>query len=165
MQNMCSGTGPLQVKNEQEALFLACEMERRAIRVYERGQLLCQDPAVKALLQRLHDDEKMHLAKFARMGSCSMEATDQEQQLLLKSYAAQVLFPGGLMQAHREGALDDLVSLISFARDSEETAVKCYLEFSASCEKEAAREMFLSIAQEEQGHLYALEEQLKDKET
>ncbi len=161
MQKMCSGMGPLQVKNEQEALFLACEMERRAIRVYERGLVICQDPAIKALLARLHDDEKVHLSKFSRMGGCSLEATDREQQLLLKSYAAQVLFPGGLMQVHREGALSSLHSLLAFARDSEETAVDCYREFSSSCERAEARDMFLAIAGEEQTHLAALEGQLE----
>jgi rubrerythrin len=113
--------GPLQVKSEQEALFLACEMERRAIRVYERGVAISRDPAMKALLQEFHDDEKVHLLKFSKMGKCSLEITDQEQQLLLKSYAAQVLFPGGLMQAQREGALSSMRALILFSRDNEET--------------------------------------------
>ena len=161
MQNMCSGMGPLQVQNEQEALFLACEMERRAIRVYERGLIVCQAPAIKALLQRFHDDEVVHLAKFSRMGNCSMEATDQERQMLLKSYAAQILFPGGLMQVQREGALGSQKSLLAFARDSEETAVRSYREFSSSCDRPEARDMFLAIAGEEQMHLAALEEQLK----
>ncbi len=161
MQNMCSGMGSLQIKSEQEALFLACEMERRAIRVYERGMMLSHDPAIQLLLQRLHNDEKKHLANFSRLGKCSSEITDQEQQLLLKSYAAQVLFPGGLMQAQREGALSSLHSLLAFARDSEETAVRCYGEFASSCEKPEARDMFLTIAQEEKGHLLTLEEQLR----
>jgi rubrerythrin len=161
VQNMCSGMGSLQVKSEQEALFLACEMERRAIRVYERGVMISHDPAIKVLLQKLHDDEKAHLTKFSKMGNCSNEITDREQQLLLKSYAAQVLFPGGLMQAHREGALDSLHSLLEFSRDSEETAVRSYTEFAASCQTAEARNMFLSIAQEEQSHLVALEEQLE----
>ncbi len=161
MQNMCSGTGPLQVKSEQEALFLACEMERRAVRVYERGVMISHDPAIKALLQKLHDDEKAHLAKFSKMGNCSVEITDQEQQLLLKSYAAQVLFPGGLMQAQREGALLSMQSLLLFSRDSEETAVRTYKEFASSCQQAEARDMFLAIAQEEQGHLAALDDQLK----
>ncbi len=160
MQNMCSGMGPLQVKSEQEALFLACEMERRAIRVYERGVMLTHDPAIQLLLQRLHNDEKKHLTNFSRLGNCSFEINDQEQQLLLKSYAAQVLFPGGLMQAQREGALSSLHSLLVFARDSEATAVHCYKEFASSCENAEARDMFLAIAQEEQGHLATLEDQL-----
>lgn len=161
MQNMCSGKGPLQVKSEQEALYLACEMERRAIRVYERGVMISHDPAIKALLQKLYDDEKAHLMKFSKMGNCSVEITDREQQLLLKSYAAQVLFPGGLMQAKREGALSSLQSLLAFSRDSEETAVRTYKEFASSCLQAEAREMFLGIAHEEEGHLAALEEQLK----
>ncbi len=160
MQNMCSGKGPLQVKNEQEALFLACEMERRAIRVYERGLMLSYDPAIKELMQRLYGDEEMHLAKFSRMGNFSPDVSDQEQQLMLKSYAAQILFPGGLMQAQREGALNNIQSLLAFARDSEETAVRSYTEFAASCDNVEAREMFLAIAGEEQAHLAALEEQL-----
>lgn len=161
MQNMCSGKGPLQVKSEQEALYLACEMERRAIRVYERGVMISHDPAIKALLQKLYEDEKMHLSKFSKMGNCAIEITDLEQQLLIKSYAAQVLFPGGLMQAQREGAFSSLHSLLAFSRDSEETAVRTYKEFASSCHQAEAREMFLSIAQEEQGHLISLEEQLK----
>jgi hypothetical protein len=116
---------------------------------------------MKALLQKFHDDEKVHLLKFSKMGKCSLEITDQEQQLLLKSYAAQVLFPGGLMQAQREGALSSMRALILFSRDSEETAVRTYKEFASSCSKEDAKDMFLSIAKEEQGHLDALEEQLK----
>ena len=161
MQNMCSGMGPLQVKSEQEALYLACEMERRAIRVYERGVMISHDPAIKALLQKLHEDEKAHLSQFSKMGNCAMEITDREQQLLLKSYAAQVLFPGGLMQAQREGALSSLHALLAFSRDSEETAVRTYREFASSCQQAEARDMFLSIAKEEQGHLVSLEEQLK----
>lgn len=160
MQNMCSGTGPLQVKNEQEALFLACEMERRAIRVYERGLALSHDPALQAVLAKLQRDEKAHLSKFSKMGNTSLEATDQEQQLLLKSYAAQILFPGGLMQAHREGAFRDIQSLLSFARDSEETAVKCYLEFSSACDRAEVKEAFAAIAAEEQIHFDDLQGQI-----
>ncbi len=161
MQNMCSVNSSLQVKSEQEALYIACEMERRAIRVYERGLMLCHDPALLAVLKRLHGDETMHLAKFAKMGNASMASTDQEQQILLKSYAAQILFPGGLMQAQREGALSNMDALLNFARDSEETAVRCYQEFAASCERDEAREAFLAIAREEQAHLEAIEEQMK----
>ena len=161
MHNMCSVNSSLQIKSEQEALYIACEMERRAIRVYERGMMLCQDPALKAMLNRLHGDETMHLAKFAKMGNAAIEATDQEQQILLQSYAAQILFPGGLMQAQREGAFSSLEALMAFARDSEATAVCCYEEFAKSCEREEARDAFLAIAREEKTHLEAIEEQMK----
>ncbi len=160
MQNMCSGKGPLQVANEQEALYLACEMERRAIRMYERGQLLAHKPGVKALMQKLQGDEQTHLARFSHLGDVSVEGGDRERQLLMQSYAAQVLFPGGLMQAQREGALDSLKALLVFARDSEETAVRCYKNFASACERKEAGDMFLAIAMEEQSHLKALEEQL-----
>jgi len=158
---MCSVNSSLQIKSEQEALYIACEMERRAIRVYERGLMLCHDPALKAMLNQLHGDETMHLAKFAKMGNASIEATDQEQQILLQSYAAQILFPGGLMQAQREGAFSSLEALLAFARDSEATAVCCYEEFAQNCEREEARDAFLAIAREEQTHLEAIEEQMK----
>ncbi len=161
MQNMCSVKSSLQIKSEQEVLYIACEMERRAIRVYERGLMLCHDPALKAMLSRLHGDETMHLAKFAKMGNASIEATDQEQQILLKSYAAQILFPGGLMQAQREGALSSMEALLAFARDSEATAVCCYEEFAQNCEREDVRDAFLAIAREEQAHLAAIEDQMK----
>lgn len=164
MQNVCSGNGPLQVKSEQEALLIACEMERRAIRMYERGLAVVKDPDIKMHIDKLHGEEKEHLKRFSRMGSLSLEMSDLEQQLLLSSYAAQILFPGGLMQAYREGALDSTVSLLRFARDSEETAVRVYREFAAAMKDAAVQDMFQAIAQEEQTHLKTLEEQLKGLE-
>jgi rubrerythrin len=160
VQNMCSGIGPLQVKSEQEALFIACEMERRAIRVYERGLGLCHDPELKTHLQRFFEDEKVHLQKFSGMGNFAPDATDEEQQILLKSYAAQILFPGGLMQAQREGVLSSIHSLLVFARDSEETAVHSYRQFAEACEREDVKNVFLAIAGEEQTHLAVIEGQL-----
>ena len=161
MQNVCNGNSPLQVKSEQEALLIACEMERRAIRVYERGLTICKDPELKGLIAKFHGEEAEHLKRFSRMGSVSLEMSDLEQQLLLSSYAAQVLFPGGLMQAYREGAFQSVLSLVQFARDSEETAVRVYREFASAVEDTAVRDMFETIAQEEQMHLKTLEEQLE----
>ena len=161
MQKMCIGNHAVQVNNEQEALFLACEMERRAVQVYERGVLVCREAALKDMLARFWGEEKEHLDRFSQMGKQLEDRQMDEQQLLLSAYAAQILFPGGLMQAKRAGALDDAASLLIFARDSEATAVKCYESFSASCENPEAQRMFLAIAKEEQGHLDALVLELK----
>lgn len=160
MQKMCIGSAVVQVKNEQEALYLACEMERRAVRLYERGMLLCQDSPLKQLLAHFCAEEKEHLAKFSMLGK-PLESAVAEEQLLLSAYAAQILFPGGLMEAHRAGALDSISSLLQFAMESEEKAVGCYRIFSSSCQDQKAKDMFLAIAQQEQGHLEAIVQQIK----
>lgn len=160
MQNMWDGKSSLQVKNQQEALLIACQMERRAIRVYERGLLLARDPAIQGMLQRFLGEEQEHLKRFSRMGSLPPEALGAEQELLLSSYAAQILFPGGLMQLFREGALENVPAFLEFAGDSEETAERIYREFAASCADAAVRETFEAIAQEEHIHLRTIRDQL-----
>ena len=44
------------VRNEQQALCVAVEMEKRAIRVYERALMLVTDPAVEAGIREILAD-------------------------------------------------------------------------------------------------------------
>ena len=47
------------VRNEGQALCVAVEMEKRAIRVYERALMLATEPAVVAGLKEILADERM----------------------------------------------------------------------------------------------------------
>ena len=48
------------VRNENEALCVAIEMERRAIRMYERALMIVKDAEVAAGIQKILADEKEH---------------------------------------------------------------------------------------------------------
>ena len=85
------------VKNECQALCIAVEMERRAIRVYERALMLAQDAQVRAGIEEIHADERRHLQRFSAMRECRM-VDEAEERLLISSMAAEVLFTGGVME-------------------------------------------------------------------
>ena len=48
-------------------MCVAVEMERRAIRVYERALMLAKDPAVVEGIKEILGDEREHLRKFGEM--------------------------------------------------------------------------------------------------
>ncbi len=52
------------IGNEQEALRIAVEMEKRAIRIYERALMIVQDEEVAAGIRSMLRDERGHLRRF-----------------------------------------------------------------------------------------------------
>lgn len=147
----------LPVKNAAEALFLACEMERRAIRLYERAALLWPQEGLGAAISGMLADERRHLAAFADMASAAADnAPPDADALILAAHAAGILFEGGLTAAARAGAFDSPASLAAFAAGQERVAADCYRHF-AQCGEGDVRAAFALIAKEEEGHLAALE--------
>ena len=144
------------VKNECQALCIAVEMERRAIRVYERALMLAQDPQVAAGVREILADERRHLARFSEMRTCH-PVDEAEEKLLVSSMAAEVLFTGGVMEMKREQALTTLRSLYEYAADSEAGAVRTYAEFAQKCADPAEHDVFMSIVREESSHLADLD--------
>lgn len=147
------------VETAAEALFIAIEMERRAISLYERAQLLHPAPEVGKVIQLLLRDERRHLAQFEALAK--QDGGVPDQALLLSAQAAGVLHPGGLMAAEREEAFADARELIAYAAREESTAVGRYQSFAAACQGEA-KDMFLLIAHEEEKHLKALNALLEE---
>lgn len=143
------------VKNECQALCIAVEMERRAIRVYERALMLAQDPQVAAGVREILADERRHLARFSEMRTYH-PVDEAEEKLLISSMAAEVLFTGGVMEMKREQALTTLRSLYEYAADSEAGAVRTYAEFAQKCADPAVHDVFMSIVREESSHLAEL---------
>lgn len=141
------------VATSWEALFLATEMERRAISLYERAQLLSPAPEVANALLMILRDEQRHLALFTALAGAQADLGEQTQ--FLSAQAAGVLHPGGLMAAAREEAFSDANSLFSYAAREESTAVSRYLAFAELCTGDA-RDTFLMIAREEEHHLEVL---------
>ena len=148
------------VRNEGQALCVAEEMERRAIRVYERALMLATDPQVIAGIQEILQDERQHLIRFSEMrGNFPVDA--QEERMLISSMAAEVLFAGGVMEMRREHALTTLKGLYTYAAESEAGAVETYNGFANRCADDAVREVFLSIVNEESDHLAVLLKRLE----
>ena len=149
------------VRNENQALCVAVEMERRAIGIYERALLLAQDEGVIKGIRDILSDEQDHLRRFTAMqADCGLEKT--EERMLLKALAAEVLFPGGVMEMEREQGLSSLKGLYAFAAESEKEAMETYRDFSRRCSRENTARAFLSIAREESLHLAELKRRLED---
>lgn len=151
------------VKNECQALCIAVEMERRAIRVYERALMLAGDPEVQAGIREILGDEKRHLARFSEMRACH-PVDEAEERLLISSMAADVLFTGGVMEMKREQALTTLPGLYRYAADSEAGAVRTYAEFAQKCDAPEVRRTFMDIVREESGHLADLKMKIAQME-
>ena len=147
------------VRNESQALCVAVEMERRAIRVYERALMLAKDAQVISGVQEILADERRHLARFSEMHACH-QLDASEEKLLISAMAADVLFTGGVMEMKREQALATLRGLYQYAADSEAGAVRTYAEFAQKCDDPAVKETFLSIVREESTHLAELKNRI-----
>ena len=144
------------VHNEREALCVAVEMERRAIRIYERALLLSTDSAVRGGIEDILRQEKEHLRRFSAMRE-SYPAGPEEEKALLQAMGAEVLFPGGVMEMERAQGLTTLEGLYGFAAQSEQNAMETYLTFAEKCRDSGVAEAFRAIAAEESAHLIQLQ--------
>ena len=149
----------MQIRSVQEALYIACEMERGAIQLYERAlQLLTaqgrESEPLRAQICCTLADEKQHLAQFQELYTGLDSA--MEYQLTLAAVASSILFDGGLMGAVRQGLLKDELSMLAFASHAEETAAATYRAFAEQCANPRTAEMLHGIALEEDKHLRSL---------
>ena len=152
------------VRNEGQALCVAVEMERRAIRVYERALMLASDPAVIEGIREIIGDEREHLRRFSEM-KAEHPVPAEEEKLLISSMAADVLFTGGVMEMKREQALLTLEGLYRYAADSEAGAVETYGGFASKCEDVRVHDTFMAIVREESEHLSVLLDKLEQMKT
>lgn len=143
------------VHNEREALCVAVEMERRAIRIYERALLLAADDSVRSGIESILRQEQEHLSSFMSMRE-RYSAGAQEEKSLVQAMGAEALFPGGVMEMEREQGLTTLDGLYSFAAQSEQHAMETYLSFAEKCRDGKVAAAFRAIAAEEGAHLAQL---------
>lgn len=150
----------MQIRTEQEALYIACEMESTAVQLYTRAlqvmqQLGREQEALFARIQEMLSDEQGHLRHFRALYQ-GLDA-DEEQRLSLAAVGEGILFDGGLMGAARRGLLKDVSSMLALAADAERTSVQKYREFALCAQSEEAKQALLQIAAEEECHLLELE--------
>lgn len=147
------------IRDQQQALSVAVEMEKRAVRTYERALMIVRDEAVAAGIRDILSDERGHLELFTSMAQG--EPAPAEERMITEAMAADALFSGGVMEMARREGFRSVEKLYQFAADSERSAVENYTAFAALSTDENVKQAFLSIAQEEAGHLSALEHQLR----
>jgi len=138
----------MEVRDAGEALYIACEMEKRAIRLYERALIVFGDGDCRQAIGQILSDERNHLAQFSALGA---EAPGFERAQVLAAQAADVLFSGGLMEAQRKGAFASPEALFAYAAMEEAGAVERYGQFAQQLTGSAG-ETFAMISQEEKGH-------------
>ena len=149
------------IRNEQQALCVAVEMEKRAIRVYERALMLVTDPEVEKGIREMLADEQQHLCRFSAMRE-DCGCAPQEDRMLIQAMGAEVLFPGGVMEMERAKGLTTLKGLYEFAAESEYDAMHKYVDFAEKCEDKTIRGAFLTIAGEEAAHYAELQRRLSE---
>lgn len=142
----------------QEALYIACQMEKRAISLYERASLVFSALGFKEILRDLLLDEQAHLTGFTALMQGG-EEIGGERALLLDQLAGGVLFEGGLSGAVREGAFDSAASLLRYAADEEEAAAERYQAFAKISSGQTAA-TFKRVALSELSHLRKLLDRL-----
>ena len=149
------------VRNQSEALMVAVEMERRAIRTYERALMVTDHPEVLEGIQDILADEQEHLLRFQKMqAQYPLDAATEAS--LMKSLSAETLMQGGLLEMVRQGALQSLKKLYEYAIREERDAVAEYARFAQHCEDPDVAAVFQSISQEETTHLDVLEERVQE---
>lgn len=152
------------LRTAQEAYFVAQEMEKRAIRLYERAAMLFggDDIALARLLSSLTGDEREHLCAFTRMGEGVTPGGEGSR--VLSAGAADILFAGGLVEADRERAFDSPADFLRYAAREEETSAARYRALAAEAVGAEAADALERIAREEDEHLHALRERLREYE-
>ena len=138
----------MEIRDAGEALYIACEMEKRAIRLYERALMVFSDSPCREAIGQILSDERSHLAQFSALGA---QAPGFERGQVLAAQAADVLFSGGLVEAQRKGAFASPEALFTYAAEEEAGAVERYGSFAQQLTG-SAREAFEAISEEEKGH-------------
>ncbi|MDO5022448.1 MAG: ferritin family protein [Eubacteriales bacterium] len=144
----------MNITHDGDAFFVACGMERRAVRMYERMRDLIKNDLILETLNELLKDEREHLVIFNSFLNES-EAVSSHMPLL-DAQADGILFAGGLTEAVRSGAVESRKALIDYAIEQEKIAIETYESFAKKCNSKAAQ-AFLQVADEEKRHLESLQ--------
>jgi len=147
----------MDILNAGEALFIACEMERRAIRLYERALVVFDGGPCQTAIKSILCDERRHLEQFSAMGG---QTPGFERARLLAAEGAKALFSGGLVEAQRKGAFTSPHALYAYAAEEEKEAIRYYGEFALRFGGETGV-AFFTVKAEEEKHLRRLEELLE----
>ena len=144
-----------------QGLWIALEMEKRGLSLYNRAQRIVSDPSLLRMLYELEQDEKRHYQQFSKMAAgFDFNVMTKDEGELLLAQASTFFFPGGLMQAAMGGALSSALSLLNEAITAEKDSIAFYTRLLEHSE-ETSKAVLQTIFDEEQGHLDTLTERRK----
>lgn len=150
-----------QQNRKAQGIWIALEMERRGMSLYGRAQKIVEDPSLLQILCELEQEEKKHYKLFWEMTEpYDFNSITCEEGELLLAQASTFFFPGGLMQAAMQGALDSPLSLLGEAIEAERSSIAFYTQLQALSE-ETTRSILQVIINEEQDHLKTLLERVE----
>lgn len=149
--------------NDLEGLRIAAEMEKRGEVFYRKSARVSKKREVIDMLESLAADEMQHLAEFNRLyeeaakrrDAHSYATYDDEANAYLSAIAADIVFPGGLMELRQVG-FDDILAVIEYAIHSEKDSILFYTELARLAEDQTARDTFLEIVNQERAHMQRL---------
>ncbi len=146
--------------DDMQAVTISMEMERRGADFYRRAARVSKTAAVASLLDLLAREEDTHLEEFARLAERvrrgPARAYDEELSAYLTAVAADIVFPGGVVELAGEGGLRDPAAVLQYAIRSEKDSILFYTELSSRAADDSARETFREILAAERGHLARL---------
>jgi len=133
----------------------AIDREKDAISLYLQLAKAVKDPKAKNVLINLASDEVGHLDKLERHLTSILSGKDwvlpragiRDAMAAQLTESASFAFPSA-----SELARADEVRILELAVDREIVANRQYVEMAESAESEAAKEMFLALAKEEEMH-------------
>lgn len=144
----------------RQAVSIAMEMERRGEDFYRRAARVSKSDEAIALLNRLAEDEKTHLADFRKLsqrlcgGEC--EPYDEETSAFLTAVAADIVFPGGLMGLLPGDGFSSPRAVLLYAIRSEKDSILFYTELIAHSSDGEAEAVVREILDKEKWHLRRL---------
>lgn len=145
-----------------DGLRVALEMERRGKSLYERAMRFVTDQSFCRLLQELAMDETRHYAQFsAMMDVFGVQPMTPEENELAASKAADFFFPGGLMKAAMDGALESPEAMLEQAVQGERDSIAFYGQLLSHVDDLDQQEIILRIIREEMTHLRTLTDRMK----
>jgi len=146
--------------DDKQAVSIAVEMERRGEEFYSKTARVSKNPEAVALLAKLAEEERRHMADFQRLserlcgeGGCSY---DEETGTYLTAIAADIVFAGGLMELIPDGGLHSPEAVLRYAIRSEKDSILFYTEMTGHALDDSARAVFDEILKAERGHLARL---------
>ncbi len=154
--------------SDLEGLRIAVEMERRGVKFYRRAARLTKSAHIAQMLEELAAEEECHERDFSKLmaDQCDGRYTEAaacytgETSAYLSAVAADVVFPGGLMEVGRRGGFESLPAILTTAIDSEKNSILFYSELRDLTGDPGAREAFASVVAQEKVHLARLQQQL-----
>lgn len=159
----------LKLINDDEALRIACNMEKEGYRFYSAAARRAKDSKSKLMFNQLAEAEKKHLSLFeglrsnlhARKGQIPWGEEDELVNAYLRNLVDTDVFtsPKKKSAAKKKDITEAEVCKIGI--QTEKDSILFYSEAARQCKNRRGRKMFKALADEEKQHLTDLVRHLR----